>query len=122
MVEVIVPLGMFLMIFAICAVIMVYRFRTRKELQLTIRSAIDSGQALSAEVLSELTAALHPKKNDLRRGLVLIGVGLAFVVFSVVVPDDEAGSIFLGLSAFPFFIGIAYLVIWFMNREQPQNA
>ena len=56
-----VPISMFIMVFGIAAVVMFYRFRSRQELQLTVRSAIDSGQALSAEVLEELTAALHPK-------------------------------------------------------------
>jgi hypothetical protein len=117
-----VPISMFIMIFGICAVVMFYRHRGRQELQLTVRSAIDSGQALSAEVLGELTAALHPKKNDLRRGMVLVAIGLAFVALGYAIGQDEAVGPLLGVSAFPFFTGIAYLVLWFLNRDQPQQS
>ena len=117
-----VPISMFIMVFGIAAVVMFYRFRSRQELQLTVRSAIDSGQALSAEVLEELTAALHPKKNDLRKGMVLVAIGLAFVAFAFAVGEDEAVGPLMGISAFPFFTGIAYLVLCFLNRNQPQQS
>lgn len=120
--DILVPIAMFIMVFGIAAVVMFFRFRSRQELQLTVRSAIDSGQALSAEVLEELTAALHPKKNDLRRGMVLVAIGLAFVAFAYAVGRDQAVGPLLGISAFPFFTGIAYLVLWFLNRDQPQQS
>ncbi len=120
--EMFVPIAMFIMIFGICAVVMFYRFRSRQELQMTVRSAIDSGQALSAEVLSELTSALHPKKNDLRRGMVFVAVGLAFVAFSFAVGEEDAVGPLLGISAFPFFTGIAYLILWSFNRNENQRT
>ena len=75
-VEIAVPLGLFLMIFAIIGIVMFFRFRTRQELQLTVRAAIESGQNLSAEVLEELMASLDSARNDLRKGVIAIAIGM----------------------------------------------
>ena len=117
-----VPLGLFLMIFGVFAVVMFFRYRTRRELQMTVRAAIESGQELSAEVLGELTSALDAKRNDLRRGIVAIAIGLAFVAFAFAIGEQDALGPLLGLSAFPFLTGVAYLVLWFLDRKQNQTA
>lgn len=124
MVEVFVPLGLFLMIFLIIAVVMFFRFRSRQELQMTVRAAIDSGQALSADVLQELTAALHPQRNDLRRGIVLVAIALGFVALAFAVGSHEEVVVapLLGISAFPFFTGLAYLALWFFNRDDKSQT
>ena len=57
-----------------------FKFKSRQEMQLTVRSAIDSGQPLSPEVLADLSRALSPPQSDLRKGIVLCAIGLAFVV------------------------------------------
>jgi len=118
MVEIIVPVTLFGVICIISGLVVYFRFRSRQELQLTIRSAVESGQSLSADVLAELTAALHPRRNDLRRGMMFIAVGLAVVVFAFAVDEGDAVGPLLGLSAFPFFVGVAYLVMW-RWREEP---
>ena len=115
--EIFIPIVLFLVIGFSVGIVMYFRFRSRQELQLTVRAAIDSGQTLSAEVLEEITAALHPKKNDLRRGMVYVAVALAFFVFGLVVDDKEATTVLSGLAAFPLFVGMAYLVLWRINRD-----
>ena len=122
MVEILVPISMFAMIFGIVAVVMFYRFRNRQEMQTTVRAVVESGQPLTAEVLEELTAALRSKSNDLRRGVLALALGFAFVVLANVVGNDEAYRPLLGVSAFPFFIGIAYLVLAFTARDKAKQA
>ena len=121
-VEIVVPLGMFLTIFAIIGIVMFFRFRTRQELQLTVRAAIESGQNLSAEVLEELMASLDSARNDLRKGIIAVAVGLAFVFFSFAIGEEDAEGPLLAISAFPFFIGLAYLGLWFFNRDDKAKA
>jgi len=106
-----IPITMFISLFGIVAVVMFFRFRSRQELQLTVRSAIESGQPMSAELLAELSAALQPQQNDIRRGVVLIAIGAATVVLANLIPDTQVRSVFMGLSAFPFFVGIAYVIM-----------
>ena len=120
-VEIVVPVALFAALFGTVAIVMMFRHRTRREMQLTVRAAIESGQALSPEILEGLTAALQPAPEaDLRRGLVGLGLSLAFAVLAFTVGEPEAQGPILGLAAFPFFVGLAYLVIWRMNRNQPR--
>ena len=120
-VEVFIPVVMFIMIGVCLGMFIYFRFRARQELQLTVRAAMDSGQSLSSEVIAEITAALHPKKNDLRRGMVFIAIALAFFVFGFAIQDDEAQQIMGGLAAFPFFVGIAYLILWRMGPKDTKE-
>lgn len=117
-----VPIALFVMIFAIVAVVMFFRFRNRQELQITVRAAVDSGQPLSAEALESLTAALQPKRNDLRRGVILLAIGLAVVCFAYAVGAQEGDVVgpLLGISAFPFFTGLASILLWFLSRDKKQ--
>ncbi len=120
-VEIVVPLAAFTMIFGICAVVFYYRYKSRQELQLTVRSAIDSGQPLSAELLVELTASLYAKRNDQRRGVICVAVGLAFICLAMLIGEHGPSGPLLGISAFPFLVGVAYLVLWRMNRDQESS-
>jgi len=115
--DILVPISLFAMIFGICAIVSYYRHRNRQELQVTVRAAIDSGQPLSAEVLESLTTALHPQKNDLRRGVVLVAIACAFAAFALGVGEEDAVGPLLGVAAFPLFTGIGYIGLWLFNRE-----
>jgi hypothetical protein len=44
--------------------------------------------------------------------MMFIALGLAVVVFAFAVDEGDAVGPLLGLSAFPFFVGVAYLVMW----------
>lgn len=118
--EVLIPITMFICILAGVGLVIYYRFRSKQELQMTLRQAMSGGQNLSSEVIDELMAAMQPKRNDLKRGIILISVGLATLVFAYFMGDftDELSSPLVGFSAFPFFVGIAYLLLWrFSDRS-----
>ncbi len=120
-VEIVVPVALFATLLCIVAIVMMFRYRIRKEMQLTMRAAIQSGQELSPEVLAGLTAALQPSRSaDLRRGVVGLGLSLAFVGLAFAVGEPDATGPLLGLAAFPFFIGLAYLAIWRLNPNSSQ--
>ncbi len=115
--EILVPISLFAMIFGISTVVLYYRYRARQDMQSTIRAVIESGQTLSTDVLEELTTALHPQRSDLRRGVVLVSLGLALVFLGWAIGEEDAFGPLLGVSAFPFFTGLAYLGLWFFNRN-----
>ena len=115
--DIFVPISLFAMIFGICAIVTYFRHRNRQELQVTVRAALDSGQPLSPEILEGLTAALYPQKNDLRRGVVLVAIALAFGALAFGVGEDDAFGPLLGVAAFPLFTGIGYLALWFFSRQ-----
>ena len=120
-VEIVVPVAAFTMVFGICAVVFYYRYKSRQDLQLTMRAVIDSGQPLSAELLEELTASLHAKRDDLRRGVICIAVGLAFVCLAMLTAEHGPGGPLLGISAFPLLVGVAYLVLWRLHSHQESS-
>ena len=101
-----------------------FRFRGRQELQITIRSGIEAGRELTPEVMQNLIESLNPPKApnaDFRRGAISMAFGIAFVVFGFFVngaSEGEALMPMIGISAFPFLIGIAYLIMWQINRKK----
>jgi hypothetical protein len=94
-----------------------FRYRNRSEMQQTIRSAIEKGQDLTPELIESLGAPQKPSKDrDLRYSLIWFAVAIGFSVFGAAIGAAEAeAEVFLimtGISAFPFMLGLAYLIMW----------
>jgi hypothetical protein len=106
------------MIAAIFGLSYYFKYRTRHDIQNTVRAAIDKGQELSPEVLERLSDALPGKYSDLRRGVLAIALGVAFFCFGFLVGEEEAEGPMMAISTFPFLIGVAYLAIWNFTRKQ----
>lgn len=112
MVEIWVPVTMFTAMAVILTVYFYFRFRTRKEMQGTIRTALEKETNVTPEFMDQLRDSLVPVRSDLRRGILSIAGGIALVAFAYMLNEDEATQILMGLAAFPFVIGIAYLGLW----------
>jgi hypothetical protein len=90
--------------------------KERQSLQETLKLAIEKGQPLPPEVIESIS---HDKKpapspqRDLRTGIVWLGVAVGLAVFGVAVGYEEPDATFplLGISAFPGFIGLAFIAI-----------
>ena len=98
------------------------RFRTRKEVQDTVRAAIDHGQELSPDLIEGLMESLTPPHADLRRGIISIAIGIAIFIFSGLVGEEEAEGPLMAIAAFPMLIGIAYLGLWFFVGKKKKPA
>ena len=83
-------------------------------MQQTIRLAIDKGLDLSPELIDHLGHPKAAKNKDLRLAFIwlAVAVGLALCGFAVPDPSGNALRGCLSGAAFPFAIGIAYLLIW----------
>lgn len=117
--EILVPLGLFTMIGVIFGLTIFFRFRTRQELQLTLREAMSSGQPISADLVEQISRQLENRHADLRRGVIGIAIGVAIFIFGRVLGEPDAAGPTAGIAAFPTIIGIAYLGLWFFTRKQP---
>ena len=119
MIPIIVPTVTMLVIGGTIALITYYRFRRRREVQETIRVAIERGQELPTEFLETISSPKkRPKKDhDLRRGVVLIAVGLGIGVFGVLVGDDDAVGPLMGIGSIPFLIGLALTALWVLRTR-----
>jgi hypothetical protein len=106
-----VPLGFFLTILLCLTAALVFRHRKHGQLQETLRLMIEKG----AEIPPELIAPPDPPLRDLRRGVILLGVGLAVAIFLGLENGFAEGEWALGL--IPGFIGAGYLLIWRISRR-----
>lgn len=112
--EALVPMSMFIGMTIVFGLYFWFRYRMRNDMQLTIRTAIDKGQELSPELIDRMGSPKPARNADLRKALIWIASAAGIAVFGVAMADIEADvqSIMLGIAAFPFFIGIAYAILW----------
>jgi hypothetical protein len=111
------------------------RHRDRAQMQETLRVSLEKGQTLPTDLVTALQNSISAKtiptrEGDLRRGIVLIAVGLGFVglgygLWYGLMSVDEmsayiSGACTAGVGAIPGLIGVAYLILWAMKPKTPQ--
>jgi hypothetical protein len=110
--ELLIPIVSVIATAVVLCVWLVLRYRHRVELQRTVRGALEKGQALTPELIESLGHPRHTRESDLRKALIWLALGIACGAFGLLVGEPDAVRPFLAIGAFPFLIGIAYLVIW----------
>ena len=103
--------------------------REKREVQQTVRHAIDKGQDLPPELIDAMTrdvaSKLPSRTRDLRRGVIWLAVGIGFAAFSYLSnlgwsdhDMQEATGAMFGLAAIPVTIGLAFIVLSFFNPNK----
>ena len=104
--------------------------REKREMQQTVRHAIDKGQQLPPDLIDAMTkdvaSKLPSRTRDLRRGVIWLAVGIGIAAFSFLTDmgwdrgDDwhEIGSGLLGFAAIPVTVGLAFIVLSFFNPNK----
>ena len=98
--------------------------RERREVQVTVRTALDKGQPLPPEVIETLTRDiaqnLSSRTKDLRRGVLTLAAaaGIALFGYAIGMEAGEAVYPMLGLAAVPATIGLAFIVLSFFNPNR----
>lgn len=122
--EILIPLAPFIMVVAIVAIPAWLKSRDRREMQATLRSAIEKGQPLPPEVIESITKDnVKPPATaarDLRTGVILLAVaiGIAIMGYGVSFKDLDAFYVLSGLAAIPGMIGLAFIVLSFFNKNK----
>ena len=111
------------------------RHRDRDRMHETLRIAFEKGQPVPPELIAALQSNVAPRvvltpERDLRRGVVLIAVGLGFcglgygIWYGLMSVNEIAaytsGASTAGIGAIPGLIGLAYLLLWATRRNQPK--
>jgi len=115
MVEELIRIVMFIMIALIFFIVLYFRQRSRADMQQTIRLALERGTELTPELINQLGAPSEPSKNrDLRLGLIWMSLAVGLALCGLAVPDPSGYALkgCLAGAAFPFAIGLAYLIMW----------
>ena len=103
--------------------------REKREIQATVRHAIDKGQELPPELIDAMTkdvaSKLPSRTRDLRRGVIWLAVGIGFAAFSYLSnlgwndhDMEGAAGAMMGLSAIPVTIGLAFIILSFFNPNK----
>lgn len=103
--------------------------RERRDMQKTVRAAIDKGQPLPPEVIDALSKEaarnLPSRTRDIRRGIIWLATGIGIAAFGLINDyssnsgwDSHVGDGLLGVAAIPVTIGLAFLVLSFFNKNK----
>ena len=92
----------------IVGVIMYFGFSRNRMMHKTVRMMVEKGQPVPAALLNP--PPQERKRSDMRRGVVLMMVGIGLVVFLGAVNEWEGGSWSIGI--IPLLIGVGYLLVW----------
>ena len=93
----------------------------------TVRVAIEKGQPLPNELIDALSTNVRSPglpaspQRDLRTGIIWmgVGIGLAGMGFAISFEEPDALFPFLGIAAFPIFIGLAFIALGLLNKTKP---
>ena len=92
----------------VVAAIMFFSYLKSRSLHRTVREMVAKGQEVPASLFAP--PPVVKARSDLRRGVVLLMVGLGLMIFFGAVNDWEGGAWSLGV--IPFVIGLGYLLVW----------
>jgi hypothetical protein len=98
----------------IVAVILYFGFSKSRMTHRTIRMMVEKGQPVPAELLAPPPPAQR-QRSDMRRGVVLVMIGLGLMIFLGAVNEWEGGAWAIGI--IPFLIGLGYLLVWKLERK-----
>ena len=98
----------------IVAVIMYFGFSKNRIMHRTVRLMVEKGQPVPEALLNPPPA--QRQRSDMRRGVVLVMVGLGLTIFLGAVNDWEGGAWAIGI--IPFLIGVGYLLVWKLEGKK----
>ena len=92
----------------VVAAVMFFSYLKSRSLHRTVRAMVEKGQEVPAALFAP--PPIVRARSDLRRGVVLLMVGIGLMTFLGAVNDWEGGAWSLGV--IPFVIGLGYLLVW----------
>jgi len=92
----------------VVAAIMFFSYLKSRSLHRTVRTMVEKGQEVPAALFAP--PPIVRARSDMRRGVVLLMVGIGIMIFLGAANDWEGGAWSLGM--IPFLIGAGYLIVW----------
>ena len=115
--EVWVPLSMFIGISVVLSLWVWFRYKAKRDMQVTIRTAIEKGQGLSPELIENLVNPPVSPQRDLRRGVIGVLAAIGFALFAIILGEEDAVRPLLGVAMFPLSIGAGFLLMHRFGRS-----
>ncbi len=94
-----------------------FNHKNRNSIMQTVQRAMDTGSELTPDLLAKMGGAINPKIRDMRRGIVLLFIGIAGFMCSLFFDDPDVISGIRAGSVFPLLMGVGFLLVWKLNRD-----
>ena len=102
----------------IVAAIMFFSYLRSRSLHRTVREMVEKGQPVPPTLFAPPPAIRA--RSDFRRGVVLMMVGFALMIFFGATSDWDGGAWAIGI--IPFLIGAGYLLVWKFEGPKADKA
>jgi hypothetical protein len=112
-----IPMVLFVVLGVIAVAYFYWNHKNRQSVMDTVQKAIETGGELSADLLSQLGAAVNPRIRDLRRGIIFLSLGIAGLLCSLFFGDPEVVNGIRAGSMFPLLLGAGFLLVWKLNKD-----
>ena len=109
--EVWIPLTMFIGLAVVLSLLVWFRYKAKRDQQLTIRAAIEKGEGLSPELIENLVNPPVSPQRDLRRGVISVVTAVALALFAFFLDEGDAFGPLMGIAMFPLSIGAGFLLM-----------
>jgi hypothetical protein len=119
-VALLVPVAFFTCILAAVGLTLFFRTARERQRHETLRKMVEKGMEIPPDLLVPPTRPF----SDLRRGLVLLGLGIGVLVLLLTFPDREMRELW-AMGLIPILMGGAYLLTWrirLMDRSAEEAA
>ena len=103
----------------IVGVIMFFSYWKSRSLHNTVRMMVEKGQPVPESLFATPPRAVR-QRSDMRRGVVLVMVGIGVMVFFAAMNDWEGGAWAMGI--IPFLIGCGYLLVWKLEGNKVTHS
>lgn len=104
------------------------KYREKRDMQETVRLAVDKGQELPPELLDVMTKdvqkGLPSRSKDVRKGVLSLASGIGIAGFGIVVQGTthvwggNGQGALLGIACIPAAIGVAFIILGFFNPNK----
>ena len=117
MVELFIPIVLFIVIGITVLGYFYWNHKNRSAIMDTVQKAIKSGSEFNPELLAQLGATVNPRMRDVRRGIVFLSLGIGGLLCSLFFADAEVVNGIRAGSVFPLMLGVGFLIVWKLNKD-----
>jgi hypothetical protein len=119
--DVLVPIALFAIAPLIVWAVVAYRYKTKKAVMRLLEAMTQKGETISPATIYALGIRPRSRHADLRTGIILIALALAFFSLGILIAEEDAIRGLSGIAMFPLLIGAAYVGLWvFIGRKSPE--